>query len=215
MATAQCGGWGCGMTMHNAPIAPEGMAALGTQTFVPAMPQAILGTRLDGKPNWMALAWVTRVNHVPPMLGVVVNNRHASHGALVQTGAFSVCFPSVAQLVATDYVGIVSGKRVDKSGVFTPFDGALPDAPCIAECPLCFQCRLTQTVTLPSNTLFIGDIVAVWGAEACLTDGVPDVRKMQPFSLTMPDNGYWSVGQQVGKAWSDGKQYKDVASSGK
>jgi hypothetical protein len=31
---------------------------------------------------------------------------------------------------------------------------------------------------------------------------------MKPFTLTMPDNGYWSVGERVGKAWSIGKGLK-------
>jgi hypothetical protein len=26
--------------------------------------------------------------------------------------------------------------------------------------------------------------------------------------LSMPDNGYWSVGELVGRAWSDGKAMK-------
>ena len=44
--------------------------------------------------------------------------------------------------------------------------------------------------------------------ESCLTDGKPDVTKMNPFVLTMPDNGYWRVGEKVGDAWSVGKNLK-------
>ena len=39
---------------------------------------------------------------------------------------------------------------------------------------------------------------------AYLSDGKPDIKKINPFTLTMPDNRYWSVGEAAGKAWSAG-----------
>jgi flavin reductase (DIM6/NTAB) family NADH-FMN oxidoreductase RutF len=69
-------------------------------------------------------------------------------------------------------------------------------------------CRLTQSVKLPADTLYIGDIVEAYSEERFLTDGKPDVKKIDPFVLTMPDNGYWRVGERVGRAWSDGKKLK-------
>jgi len=38
-----------------------------------------------------------------------------------------------------------------------------------------------------------------------LTNGVLDIAKMAPFTLTMPDNIYWKIGGQAGKAWSAGR----------
>jgi flavin reductase (DIM6/NTAB) family NADH-FMN oxidoreductase RutF len=78
----------------------------------------------------------------------------------------------------------------------------------IRECPLCFECRLVQEVDLPVDTFFIGEIVSVYAEEAALTNGQPDIRKMNPFTLTMPDNSYWCVGEKVGQAWSAGKNLK-------
>lgn len=78
----------------------------------------------------------------------------------------------------------------------------------IAACPLTMACRVTQAVSLPSDTLFIGEIVAAYTEERYLSDGKPDVHKMQPFVLTMPDNNYWGVGRHVGKAWSIGKEFR-------
>jgi hypothetical protein len=48
----------------------------------------------------------------------------------------------------------------------------------------------------------------VYFEDKYLTDGKPDVRKICPFTLTMPDNNYWGVGENLGKAWSIGKEYK-------
>ena len=181
---------------------------IGDQTCVLPMATTILGSHFQGRPNFMALGWLTRVNFKPPMLGVAVNQGHASHAAIVETGEFSVNFPTVDMVEVTDYVGLVSGKRVDKSKLFDIFYGELKGAPMISECPLTIECKLSKTVELPSNSFFIGEIVGSYSEEQFLTDGVPDIKKINPFMLTMPDNGYWSVGELVGRAWSDGKAMK-------
>jgi flavin reductase (DIM6/NTAB) family NADH-FMN oxidoreductase RutF len=68
------------------------------------------------------------------------------------------------------------------------------------------ECRLFQTVDLPTNELFIGEIVGVYTEERYLTDGKPDIKKINPFILTMPDNNYWKVGDLAAKAWSVGRR---------
>ena len=37
--------------------------------------------------------------------------------------------------------------------------------------------------------------------------GAPDPGKIRPFTLTMPDNGYWGLGRRIGTAWSAGKDF--------
>ena len=181
---------------------------IGEQAYVLPMATTILGSHLEDRANFMALAWLTRVNFKPPMLGVAVNQGHASHGAIVETGEFSVNFPTVEMVKITDYLGLVSGKRIDKSKFFNIFYGKLKKAPMISECPLTIECKLVKTVELPTNSFFIGEIVGAYSEERFLTDGVPDIKKINPFLLTMPDNGYWSVGELIGRAWSDGKSMR-------
>ena len=181
---------------------------LGKQVFVLPMAQTILGCHLNGNPNFMALGWVSRVNAKPAMLGVGVNKGNQSHNALSATGEFSVNFPSVDMMPITDYTGIVSGKRVDKSGLFELFYGKLQSAPMIKTCPLTIECKVYQQVELPTNSFFIGEIVEAYSEEQYLTDGKLDIKKANPFVLTMPDNRYWSIGNCVGHAWKDGKVFK-------
>src|SRR5271157_3617551 len=152
--------------------------------------QTILGTRYNGKPNFMALDWLTRTNFNPPMLGICVNNIHASNSAIRETGEFSVNVPSVDMVEITDYTGLVSGKKVDKSALFEVFYGELKAAPMIKSCPVNIECKVLQTVELPTNTFFIGEIISIFVEEGCLKDGKPDVKKINPFVLTMPDNTY-------------------------
>jgi flavin reductase (DIM6/NTAB) family NADH-FMN oxidoreductase RutF len=180
---------------------------IDANAFVYPMPMVIVGALVEGKPNFMAVAWVARVNFKPPMILVALGDHYTNPG-IDANRAFSVNVPDVALMEKTDYCGIVSGRKVDKSKLFDVFYGGLAGAPLIRECPLVMACRLNQAVKLPFDTLYIGDIVEVYTEERFLTDGKPDVKKMNPFTLTMPDNHYWRVGEMAGHAWSVGKKLK-------
>jgi len=56
--------------------------------------------------------------------------------------------------------------------------------------------------------LIIGQITSAFAEEECLTDNKPDVQKIDPLILTMPDNRYWRVGKYAGAAWEVGKGLK-------
>lgn len=169
----------------------------------------LLGTHTNGKANFMALDWLTRVNFQPAMIGACVGKSHVSHAAIQQNGEFSINVPSTDMVQVTDYCGIVSGSKEDKSKLFDIFYGQLKAAPLIRECPINIECKLVQSVDLPTNTFFIAEIVNIYTEEKFLSNGKPDAAKVRPFLLTMPDNWYWSVGGQAGNAWKDGVKYKE------
>ena len=172
------------------------------------MPMTVVGAMVKGQPNYLAVAWVCRVNAAPPMMGVALGKGHHTNKGIREHKEFSVNVPSTDLIEAADYVGLVSGEKVDKSKIFESFYGQLKHAPMIRSCPLTMECKVVDTVDLPADEFFIGEIVGVYTEERYLTDGKPDIRKMKPFVLTMPDNAYWSIGEQVGKAWSIGKGFK-------
>lgn len=171
--------------------------------------QTLLGSQVNGKVNFMALDWLTRVNYQPAMLGICVNKGHATNEAIRKTNEFSVNVPSADMVAITDYCGIASAKNEDKSKLFEVFYGALKAAPMITACPLNIECKLVQTVDLPTNTFFIAEIVTIYSEKQWLSGGKPDVKKIRPFLLTMPDNRFWAVGDQVGNAWKDGVSYRE------
>lgn len=172
------------------------------------MPVVLVGTMIEGKANFMAVAWVSRVNLKPPMIGICVNRAHYTPRGIQEHKSFSVNIPGRSMLEVTDYCGLVSGKKTDKSELFELFLGKIPTAPMIADCTLNLECELVQTVELPVDYLFIGEIVAAYCEDRFLTDGKPDIKKMDPFVLSMPDNRYWTVGEHIGDAWSIGKKLK-------
>lgn len=184
------------------------MKKLPPNFFIP-MPVTVVGANIRGKANFMAVGWVSRVNADPPLIGIGIHKSHMTLNGINESRTFSVCFPDRDLLVKTDYCGLVSGKKVDKSKVFTVFYGDLKTAPMIAEAPVNLECELRTTVELKTNLFFIGEIKGVHARADCVTGEGVDPKKSDFVFLTMPDNQYWSLGEVLGRAWSIGKQMRE------
>jgi flavin reductase (DIM6/NTAB) family NADH-FMN oxidoreductase RutF len=182
-----------------------GKINIGANTFIP-MPVTLIGSIVEGKPNFMTAAWVTRINATPPYLAVGLNKARYTSLGIREERTFSVNLPGTDIVRETDYCGIISGKNADKSKIFELFYGGLKTAPMIQKCPLCIECRLVDVYEMPTNNVFIGEIVAAYTEEKYLSNSELDIKKMNLMILTMPDNHYWVIGEQVGNAWSIGKK---------
>lgn len=178
---------------------------IGRNVFICPMPVTIVGTRLNNRPNFLTVGWVTRVNVSPPMIAIGINKSNASADGILMHKAFSVNFPGTDLIEETDYCGLVSGRDKDKSRLFDIFYGDLKNAPMIKNCPITLECQLTDAIDLPTNYLFIGEIKGAYGDETCFTGGKPDVAEIKPLLLTMPDNSYWEIGKYLGRACKIGR----------
>lgn len=182
--------------------------SIGTNATICPMPITLIGSMVNDRPNFMTVAFISRVSMDPPLISMGLNKHSATREAILKSREFSVNFPSAEMVREADYCGIVSAKDTDKSGLFETFSGSLAAAPMIRKCPLSFECRVVETHDFTSHTCFIGEIVATHLEKGCLTDGKPDPKKINPVVLTMPDNHYWTLGTTVGSAWSAGRELK-------
>ncbi len=169
------------------------------------MPCSVVGAKVGGKANYLTVAWFSMVNPDPPYLAVAMNKVHYTNSGIKDTGTFSLNIPSADMCEKTDYCGVVSGRKFDKAAVFETFYGKLGTAPMIRDFPFNAECRLVKTVDLPAEELFIGEITATYCDEKCLTGGIPDLAKINPFILSMSDKRYRALGQDIGGAWEIGK----------
>lgn len=186
--------------MDKIEIAPE-------RVYYP-MPCSLVGANVSGKPNYLTVAWFSMANPKPPYVLTAMGKTHYTNLGIKENGTFSLNIPSVEIADRTDYCGLVSGHRQDKSGIFETFYGKLETAPMIKECACNVECRLVQTVDLPMEDLFIGEIVSVYSEERYLTNGLPDLRKINPFVLIMPQKMYANLGSDLGPAWGMGNALK-------
>ena len=186
------------------------MDKINLGSTIPAYPMAVslVGAHVDGKPNFLAVAWFTMVSYQPPRIAIALGKGHHTNPGIKENKGFSVCLPSEDMVEVTDYCGIVSGKKTDKSKIFDLFYGELQTAPMIKACPLNMECKLVETVDSSMNEIFIGEIMGTYTEEDYMTDGKLDFKKMKPLILSQPDTTYWSLGKTVAKAWNIGKGYK-------
>ena len=186
------------------------MDKINLGSTIPAypMPVSLVGAYVEGKPNFLAVAWFTMASYKPPRMAISLGKGHYTNPGIKENKTFSVCLPSENMVEITDYCGIVSGKKTDKSEIFDLFYGELKTAPLIRDCPLCMECKLVEIVESGPNEIFIGEIVGTYTEEKFLTGGKLDFRKMNPLILSQPDTSYWRLGKQVAKAWNIGKRYK-------
>ncbi|HWR41073.1 MAG TPA: flavin reductase family protein [Patescibacteria group bacterium] len=186
--------------------------SLGAQTFALPTPAWVIGTYDEaGKPNIMTAAWGAICASTPPCVTVSLQKPRASYQNIIKHQAFTVNIPSATYAAEVDYAGIVSGKLVDKFAVtgLTPVRSQLVDAPYVSEFPLILECRLINTLEVGSHTLFIGEIADVKAEERVLDDqGALVVDKVNPLSYSPPDRAYYELGENVGKAFSIGMQFK-------
>lgn len=188
---------------------------LGPKTFLYPMPTVLVGALVNRKPNYLAIAFCGIVNHDPPMISVSLGKQHYTNQGIRDNHTFSVNIPSVDMVEITDYCGITSGNRVDKSILFGTFYGDLETAPMIEECPLNLECRLVEIIDFGDHSeLFVGEIVQTHIGEEYLTENLPDVRKMRPIVFTMHDNNYWHIGEHLAQAWHVGRDFKPKKTNG-
>jgi flavin reductase (DIM6/NTAB) family NADH-FMN oxidoreductase RutF len=82
-------------------------------------PTVLVGAMVDGKPNFITIAHIGIVNHARPyLISLSMAKVHYTNPGIRKNKAFSVNIPSENLVVETDYAGLVSGKKTDKSDLF-------------------------------------------------------------------------------------------------
>jgi flavin reductase (DIM6/NTAB) family NADH-FMN oxidoreductase RutF len=188
-----------------------GKILMGPQTLIYPMPALLVGANVDDKPNFMAVAWGGIANGEPPMISVAIRHQRYTLKGIKQNMTFSVNVPSTDMVSETDYCGIISGAKFNKAEVcrFKVFYGRLDKAPLIEQCPVNLECKVVYILDLGSHSLVIGQIEETHVSDNCLTDGKPDVSKIEPFIYTTsPANQYQTLGKVIAKAFNIGKELK-------
>jgi len=185
---------------------------MGPKAWIYPKPALLIGTKVDDKPNFMAAAWCSIANGMPPMITVSIRKYRHTYKGIRQNMTFSANLPSADMVTETDYCGIISGSKVNKAEVcrFSVFYGKLQNVPLIEQCPINLECEVVHILALNSHNLVIGRIEETHITEACLTDGRPDVAKIKPlvFATGFPLQ-YHALGEVIAKAFSIGRELKD------
>jgi flavin reductase (DIM6/NTAB) family NADH-FMN oxidoreductase RutF len=183
--------------------------SLGPDTLIYPTPTWVVGTYdREGKPNLMTIAWGGICCSQPPCLAISLRKATYSYGNVIERKAFTVSVPAAEQVDLADYIGLVSGRGVDKFKVcnLTPVRSEVVDAPYPQEFPMVLECRLLHTLEIGLHTQFVGEIIDVKVEESALgPDGNPMIEKVQPIIFSPRDRRYHRIGEPLGKAFEAGR----------
>lgn len=178
----------------------------GKKTWLFPCPVLIIATYgEDGRANAMNAAWGGIYDTNQVML--CLSDDHATTKNILKRKAFTVSFADAANVVAADYVGIVSANKVadklERAGLHAVKSQHV-DAPLIEEFPVAIECELDH---VNEDGMIVGNIVNVSADERVLDDkGNLDIGKAGFISYNSAAHDYRVLGAKVGNAFSDGKK---------
>jgi len=184
--------------------------SLGRKTLILPAPTWVVGTYdSQDRPNLMTAAWGGICCSKPPSVCVSLREATYSYRSIIGREAFSVNVPSADQTQIADYLGIVSGRDVEKFAAagLTEVRAEHVDAPLIREFPLNLECRLIHTLKIGLHTLFVGEILDVKADESILNEkGRPSLEKLNPPIFSTGEAAYYGIGEALGPAFEIGKR---------
>ena len=126
---------------------------------------------------------------------------------------FTVAFATTETMVAADYVGVVSGKKVKDKVAKTGWKvekGEQVNAPVFTDFPMTMECRIERKIDESETGYFIvAKILNIRVKEEYLAeDGKPDLEKMHLLTFDPVHLGYLEIGKRMGNAFKDGTQLK-------
>lgn len=181
----------------------------GAKPWTYPQPVFILATYDEnGIPDAMNAAWGGISDDKE--LTMCISASHKTTANILARKAFTVSMATAEQVVACDYVGIESGKRVpdklEKTGWHLT-RSEFVDAPLVEELPMAVECRLVSYD--PESCRLVGEIVNVCAEESVLdSEGKIDVEKLAPITFDPVHNVYRKLGEVVGHAFQDGAKLK-------
>jgi len=184
--------------------------SLGAKTLAQPAPAWVIGSYdAQGKPNIMTIAWGGICCSQPPCVTISLRKATYTYECIKERKAYTVNIPSAALVKEVDYVGIVSGRNIDKFAVtkLTPVRSGLVDAPFIKEFPVVIECKVLHILEIGLHTQFIGEIMDIKAEESMLDEpGMLDILKVRPLIFDTGQGAYHGVGERIGKAFSIGKR---------
>ena len=179
----------------------------GAKSWLYPMPVLIIGTYDEtGTPDAMNAAWgmISDTDKVT----ICLDASHKTVKNILIKKDFTVSMADAKNVIAADYVGIVSGNdvpdKVSKTGWHVT-KSEFVDAPIFEELPMTLECKMLSYDE--EAELMTGEIVNICVDESILgEDGKIDLTKFQPITYDPVHHDYLTLGGKVGNAFKDGRK---------
>ncbi len=180
---------------------------VGSLPYIYPVPIVLVGTNVNGKPSFTTIGDVGLMGINPPLVFVSSHKQHYLNVGILETGCYSINFPTTDMLPLVDYCGQVSGRDVDKGALFDIFYGDLDAAPLIQACPVNLECHVAKEFSIQHRQVFVGEVVQTYVDESlvAVVDGrstVASLGELDPILYAL-DNRYYSIGEPIGIGYQE------------
>lgn len=178
--------------------------------FITPHPVLIIGTYDEnGTPDAMNAAWGGQIGGNQISISL---SPHRTTDNIKLNKEFTIAFATADTIAACDYVGIVSGNKVEnkleKCG-FTVTKSDKVNAPVIDQLPVTIECRVIELQEEFKETRVVAEIVGMKAEESVITDGKVELGKVGLVVFDTVGLCYRTVGDSVGAAWGIGKKFTE------
>ena len=176
---------------------------IGNSLALYPTPLVVVGTMVEGKPNWVLVGHIGIIGHDRVMVSLA--GAHYSNRGIKETKKLSINIVDEALLPLADRAGCVSGAKEDKSDLF---DYTVGDtgAPLMTAAPVVMECSVDDVYETKGFKSFICTIDHTFAEERVLTpEDKIDYRVLKPVLFEMPTYEYLRTGDVIGKCMSWGK----------
>ena len=125
-------------------------------TILAPVPAVLVSCGTVENPKVLTIGWTGIVNTHPPMTYISVRPERHSYNIIKNSGEFVINLTTSAICRQTDFCGVRSGKNTDKFKEcgFHAMPCRTVSAPCIEECPINLECKITDSKHLGTHTMY-------------------------------------------------------------
>ena len=177
---------------------------IGSKLALYPTPLVVVGTMVNGKPNWTLVGHLGIIGHDRVMVSMA--EAHYSNKGIRESKALSINIVDEAMLPKADYTGCVSGAEQDKSELFAHHiaEGGVP---IIDEAPVSMVCTVDDIYKTEGFESFICKISATYAEEKVLNEKDQlDYSVLKPVLFEMPTYQYLKTGEVLALCMSLSKK---------
>lgn len=179
----------------------------GVKPWIMPQPVLIIGTYdKNGVPNAMNAAWGGTYDMDKVIIAL---SKHKTTENLKINKAFTLAFATKSTIVASDYVGLVSGSKepnkIEKAGLTTIKSNRV-NAPIFEEYPLVMECLVDNFDEV--NEVLIGKIVNISVDEKFIKNGQIDTKALEIVCYDAINHKYRLMGEEIADAFKVGLKLK-------
>ena len=143
----------------------------------------------EGRANVMTAAWAGTICSDPVMVSVSIRKERYSYQIIKDTKEFVINLTTASLAKATDYVGVRSGRNIDKFALEGDLRLTKQPSKCV---------KVKDIIELGTHDMFIGEVVCTSVDDAYLDEnGRLDLQKADLIAYSHGE--YYRLGQKIGK----------------